>query len=145
MRALASPTSRASATLIQATVASSHHPKLANAAKLFDALAANGIDVLDFVWIVDASSKLNQWQSLEGRGKKLPAYDNTPQYLCRVDDFMCWVRKSGSGSQAVCFPDFAIDLTNTKEVLDEITKRVGPQAKRVSGGTGAQEDPIKFS
>ena len=142
VRALASPTSRTSATLIQVTVASSHHPKKENAAKLFKALA-NGIDVLDFVWIVDASSKLNRWQSLEGGA--LPAYDNTPQYLCRVDDSMCWVRKSGSGSQAVCFPDFAIDLTNTKEVLDEITKRVGPQAKRVSGGTGAQEDPIKFS
>ena len=88
--------------------------------------------------------KLNQWQSLKG-GKKLPAYDKTPQYLCRVDEFMCWVRKSGSESQAVCFPAFAIDLTNTKEVLDEITKRVDPQAKTVSGGIGRQNDPIVFS
>ena len=143
VRALASPTSRASATLIQLTAASSHHPKLANAAKLFDALATNGIDVLDFVWIVYASSKLNQWQSLEG-GEELPAYDNTPQFLCRVDDSMCWVRKSGSESQAVCFPAFAIDLTNPKEVLDEITKRVDPQAKRVSGGVGRKKKPIVF-
>ena len=94
VRALASPTSRTSATLIQVTVASSHHPKLANAVELFDALATNGIDVVDFVWVVDASSKLNQWQSLEG-GKKLPAYDNTPQYLCRVDEFMCWGARVG--------------------------------------------------
>ena len=35
VRALASPTSRTSATLIQVTVASSHHPKKENAAKLF--------------------------------------------------------------------------------------------------------------
>ena len=88
VRAHALPTSRASATLIQATVASSHHPKKEKAAELFDALAANGIDVLDLVWIVDASSKLNQWQSLEG-GDVLPAYDNTPQFLCPVDDSMC--------------------------------------------------------
>ena len=77
VRARASPTSRASATLIQVTVASSHHPKLAEAAELFDALTANGIDVLDFVWVVDATSTLNRWQSLEG-GAELPAYDNTP-------------------------------------------------------------------
>ena len=49
VRALAFPTSRTSATLIQVTAASSHHPNLASAATLFDALAANGIDVLDFV------------------------------------------------------------------------------------------------
>ena len=150
VRVPASSTSRASATLIQVTVASSHHPKLANAEELFKALAANGIDVVDFFWVVDASSKLNQWQSLEGRDKlpaddEPPAYDNTPQYLCRVDEFMCWVRKSGSESQAVCFPSFAINLTNTKEVLDEITKRVDPQAKTVTGGTGTQKDPIMFS
>ena len=43
---------------------------------------------------------------------------------------MCWVRKSESESQAVCFPSFAINLTNTKEVLDEITKRVTHKLKQ---------------
>ena len=144
VRAHASSTSRTSATLIQVTVTSGHHPKKGNAETLFNALETNGIDVLDFVWIVDASSKLNRWQSLEGRDK-LPAYDNTPQFLCRVDDSMCWVRKNGNGSQAVCFPAFAIDITNTKQVYDEITKRVDPHAKRIAGGVGTQKEPFLFS
>ena len=122
------------------TVASSHHPKLAEAAELFDALTANGIEVLDFVWVVDATSTLNCWQSLEG-GAALPAYDNTRQYLCRVGDPMCWVRRRGSRSQAVCLP---ADVTNTKQILDEITKRVDPQAKEIIEGQGTKKHPIVF-
>ena len=141
VRARASPTCRARATLIQVTVASSHHPKLAKAAELFDALTANGIDVLDFVWVVDATSALNCWQSLQG-GEELPAYDNTPQFLCRVGA-MCWVRRRGSTSQTVCLP--ADDVTETKQILDEIVKRVDPQAKEIIEGQGTQEHPIIFS
>ena len=140
VRARASPTCRACATLIQVTVASSRHPKLAEAAELFDALTANGIDVLDFVWVVDATSTLNRWQSLEG-GEELPAYDNTPHFLCRVGDPMCWVRRRESGSQAVCLP---ADVTDTKQILDEITKRVDPQAKEIIEGQGTEKHPIIF-
>ena len=77
--------SNATATLIQATVASSHQPKIALTQKLFDALTANNIEVQDFVWVVDSISKLSQWQPLEG-GAMLPSYTKTPQFICRVDD-----------------------------------------------------------
>ena len=147
-RAKPAPTGTAAveATLIQVTVASEHRPKQAPTEQLFKALEANNIKRVEFVWVVDSQSTLNKKQALASGGS-CAAYDSTPQYLCRVDDHMCWVQLKGTAKgTAVCFPcdPMATELT----ILDQVKKLVDPKAKKLTnfnqGTIGSEAAPLIY-
>ena len=133
-------------TLIQVTVASEHRPEQAPTQKLFGALETNKINTVEFVWVVDSQSTLNKRQKLAGSGS-CDAYKKTPQYLCRVDEPMCWVQLKGKGrGTAVCFP---CDPTATESnILDQVKKLVDPKAKKFTkftqGDIGTETAPLIY-
>jgi len=133
--------------LIQVTVAQDHHPKADKAQKLIAALKENNCTITALVWVVDGKSSLNKWQSLEG-GTTDAEYDAIPQYLCRVDDLMVWVRKQGSNPtpEPVGFPMSTVPHESV--LLGEVKKLVDPGAKKISNfstGRGTKSSPYIYS
>ena len=114
---------RKQCTLIQVTLQKAHRPSCQAASKLLTALASNGITVTRLVWVVDMSSPLKTVQSLPGG--PLQAYDDIPQYVCRIDEYMALVRTPANET-------FSIPVASTTpfgdDLLGQIQQFVDPLA-----------------
>ena len=85
------------ATLIQVTVAGAHKPNLKPTVALLARLKENKLRVTSLVWVVDLSSTLASAQSIVNASPPATKdFDDIPQYLVRVDEFMCWVGRESS-------------------------------------------------
>jgi hypothetical protein len=130
--------------LIQVTVAATHPPNADQTKKLLDGLGRANYDVTGIVWVVDGSSTLHTKQRLLNDAK-LKEFEDLDQWLCRVDDSMCWVRKKGGQGAAVCFP--FLGTAHEDDILAEVKARVDRQATSLvnyRGGLGTPSDPLLF-
>jgi hypothetical protein len=100
-------------TLIQVTVSPAHKPGV----RAIDSLMSSvklPLVIKRIVWVVDAESKLAATQPLDNTkpgtlsttdvAAVTKKYDAIPQYLVRVDEWMCWVQEGSKGSTKFCFP-----------------------------------------
>ena len=141
------------ATLIQVTVGVSHKPKAPAWEQLLASLAKNQLVVDSLVFIVDSNSALRCRQELDDNtsvndANVLNEYDKLPQYMCRMDERMCWVTKENSGV-SVCFPvALDVDFSNTKVVEELINTEMKASTATLVGHhcakSGSFEVPIVY-
>jgi hypothetical protein len=138
------------ASLMQVTVGPSHTPKSDKTKELLAALKKNGFNEWDFTWVVDPESKLASLQNVDGAA--VASWKKLKQYICRIDDSMCWVCKKGATKAptkgSLSFP--LQNVTDEKAILAEVQKRVDSKAKKIvkfssMSGPSIPGTPFRYS